>query len=103
MPNQSECLRRPGRSRIAAIPVFAIRRHRPWKHGTRRAIDRKGIPMANRMSLDNRTAVITGAASGIGRALAVSLAARRCNLALVDINAAGLAETARMLQSNSLR
>ena len=40
--------------------------------------------MANRMSLDNRTAVITGAASGIGRALAVLLASRRCNLALAD-------------------
>jgi short-subunit dehydrogenase len=65
---------------------------------------RKGITaMANRMTLDNRTAVITGAASGIGRALAVSLAARRCHLALADVNEAGLAETARMVQSNSLR
>jgi short-subunit dehydrogenase len=59
--------------------------------------------MASRMSLDNRTAVITGAASGIGRALAMSLASRRCNLALADVNEAGLAETARMVQSNSLR
>jgi short-subunit dehydrogenase len=59
--------------------------------------------MANRMTLDNRTAVITGAASGIGRALAVSLAARRCNLALADINETGLAETAAMVRSNSLR
>ena len=59
--------------------------------------------MANRMRLDNRTAVITGAASGIGRALAVSLAARRCNLALADVNEVGLAETARLVQSNSVR
>jgi short-subunit dehydrogenase len=59
--------------------------------------------MANRMRLDGRTAVITGAASGIGRALAVTLAARRCHLALADVNEAGLAETARMVQSNSLR
>jgi short-subunit dehydrogenase len=59
--------------------------------------------MANRMTLDNRTAVITGAAGGIGRALAVSLAARRCNLALADINEVGLAETARMVQSNRVR
>jgi len=35
-------------------------------------------------------AVITGAASGIGAALAESLAARGCNLALADMNAAGL-------------
>jgi short-subunit dehydrogenase len=59
--------------------------------------------MANRMRLDGRTAVITGAASGIGRALAATLAARRCHLALADVNEAGLAETARMVQSNSLR
>ena len=48
------------------------------------------------MNLENRTAVITGAASGIGRAIAVSLARRGCNLALADVNDAGLSETARM-------
>lgn len=36
------------------------------------------------------TAVITGAASGIGAALAANLASRGCNLALADLNAAGL-------------
>jgi NAD(P)-dependent dehydrogenase (short-subunit alcohol dehydrogenase family) len=50
------------------------------------------------MNLENRTAVITGAASGIGRAIAVSLARRGCNLALADVNDAGLSETARMAQ-----
>ncbi len=39
-------------------------------------------------------AVITGAASGIGRALAAALAARGCALALVDRDTAGLAQTA---------
>jgi NAD(P)-dependent dehydrogenase (short-subunit alcohol dehydrogenase family) len=48
------------------------------------------------MNFENRTAVITGAASGIGRAIAVSLARRGCNLALADVNDAGLSETARM-------
>lgn len=48
------------------------------------------------MNLENRTAVITGAASGIGRAIAVSLARRGCNLALADVNDAGVLETARM-------
>ena len=38
-------------------------------------------------------AVITGAASGIGAALAAALAARGCHLALVDRDAAGLAAT----------
>jgi len=51
------------------------------------------------MKLENRTAVITGAASGIGRAIAVSLARRGCHLALADLNDAGLSETARMAQS----
>ena len=51
------------------------------------------------MNLENRTAVITGAASGIGRAVAVSLARRSCNLALADVNDVGLSETARMAES----
>ena len=55
--------------------------------------------MASAMKLENRTAVITGAASGIGRGIAVALARRGCNLALADVNDAGLSETARMAQS----
>jgi NAD(P)-dependent dehydrogenase (short-subunit alcohol dehydrogenase family) len=51
------------------------------------------------MKLKNRTAVITGAASGIGRGIAVSLARRGCNLALADLNDEGISETARMAQS----
>jgi NADP-dependent 3-hydroxy acid dehydrogenase YdfG len=50
--------------------------------------------MADRMQVKGRTAVITGAASGIGRAIAHALAQRGCHLALVDVNAAGLQETA---------
>ena len=55
--------------------------------------------MTSAMKLENRTAVITGAASGIGRAIAISLARHGCNLALADVNDAGLSETARMAQS----
>ena len=43
-----------------------------------------------------RVAVVTGAASGIGRGLATELAARGARLALSDVNAAGLAETAAL-------
>ena len=38
----------------------------------------------------DRVAVITGAANGLGRALAGELAARGCNLALVDIDSSAL-------------
>ncbi|GAC1626078.1 MAG: SDR family NAD(P)-dependent oxidoreductase [Nevskia sp.] len=44
-------------------------------------------------SFAGRTAAITGAGSGIGRALAVNLAGQGCQLALSDIDAAGLNET----------
>lgn len=42
----------------------------------------------------DRVAAVTGAASGIGRALAEALAARGAHLALADIDEAGLADTA---------
>ncbi|MDH1012779.1 SDR family NAD(P)-dependent oxidoreductase [Pseudomonas nicosulfuronedens] len=45
------------------------------------------------MNLDNQVAVLTGAASGIGRALAEQLAGKGCHLALVDRDEAGLRET----------
>jgi short-subunit dehydrogenase len=44
-------------------------------------------------TLDDKVVVITGAASGIGRALALDLARRRSLLALSDVDEAGLAET----------
>jgi len=47
--------------------------------------------------LKNKTAAVTGAASGIGRMLAVNLAKEGCNLALADINAPGLQETAKLV------
>jgi NAD(P)-dependent dehydrogenase (short-subunit alcohol dehydrogenase family) len=47
--------------------------------------------------LAGRTAVITGAGSGIGRALAQLLAGRGCPVAIFDIDEAGLAETERSL------
>ncbi|MDX6631613.1 MAG: hypothetical protein QOH00_3859 [Gaiellales bacterium] len=48
-------------------------------------------------ALAGRTAVITGAGSGIGRGLALLLAKRGCPLVLVDWDEAGLAETERLV------
>lgn len=48
--------------------------------------------------LTDRTAVVTGAGSGIGRATSVLLAEKGCRLALSDINPEGLAETERLVR-----
>jgi len=49
-------------------------------------------------SFAGKVAAITGAGSGIGRGLALELVRRRCEVALSDIDAAGLAETARLCE-----
>lgn len=50
--------------------------------------------------LENRVAVITGAASGIGKALASQLAAAGCRLAISDVNEKDLDALARQLRGN---
>jgi len=54
-------------------------------------------------NVQGRVAVITGAGSGIGRALAQELAARGGQLALADVNSAGLDETRKLLGSATAR
>ena len=51
------------------------------------------------MSFSGRVCVITGAASGIGRGLALELAGRGSDLALCDVNEEGLEETARLAEA----
>jgi len=47
----------------------------------------------------NSVTVVTGAASGIGRALAMGLARERARLVLADINQAELAQTAALIEA----
>jgi short-subunit dehydrogenase len=54
-------------------------------------------------SFKNKVAAITGAASGMGRTLAIELAKRGCNLALSDVNATDLAKTAELASAHGVR
>jgi NAD(P)-dependent dehydrogenase (short-subunit alcohol dehydrogenase family) len=53
--------------------------------------------------IQGAVAVITGAGSGIGRALAQDLGSRGAQLVLADVNSTGLDETAQMLGSARVR
>jgi short-subunit dehydrogenase len=59
--------------------------------------------MKKDLEFREKTAVITGAGSGIGRALAEGLATRGCHLALADINTENLAATAAALAGTGVR
>ncbi|GAB2755764.1 SDR family NAD(P)-dependent oxidoreductase [Nocardioides salsibiostraticola] len=52
-------------------------------------------------TLDNKVVVITGAGSGIGRALALNCAKRGSLLALSDVDDAGLADTVKLVEAAS--
>lgn len=53
--------------------------------------------------LDGRSVVVTGAASGIGRAIALAAGRAGANLVLGDVAEAGLAETAAQLERASVK
>lgn len=53
-------------------------------------------------SFNGRVAAITGAASGMGRALALALAREGCHLALADKNSQGLEQTSALIKTSTL-
>ncbi len=55
--------------------------------------------MRSRQSYQGKVAVVTGAASGMGRSLAVQLAQEGARLALCDVDVTGLAETCRQARA----
>jgi NAD(P)-dependent dehydrogenase (short-subunit alcohol dehydrogenase family) len=54
-------------------------------------------------NLEGKVALVTGGASGIGRAIALRLASEGCDVGLFDSNAEGAAETANMVQAAGRR
>ncbi len=53
--------------------------------------------------LEDKVAAVTGAASGLGRAMALALGAQGMRLALADVDAPGLAQTVAALRSSGTR
>ncbi|MDH3655201.1 MAG: SDR family NAD(P)-dependent oxidoreductase [Myxococcales bacterium] len=54
-------------------------------------------------SFENKVAAITGAGSGIGRALAVELGRQKCDVALSDLNEEGLMDTVEQVRGLGVR
>lgn len=58
--------------------------------------------MAMAGNMKGKAALVTGAASGLGRATALKLAQAGANICIVDVNAAGLEETATLAKKSGV-
>jgi short-subunit dehydrogenase len=81
------------------VPLRALRSISPQRE------DRRPVVYKTRRmeTLEDRVALVTGAASGIGRALAFALAGQGSHLALVDRDAAELEEVGREVRRGGRR
>lgn len=61
------------------------------------------MELKERFSLEGKTAWVTGAAHGIGRASALALAQAGADVAVMDLNGKGLEETGRMIEQYGRR
>lgn len=60
-----------------------------------------GGTSASDRRLDGRVAVITGAGSGIGRAIALRFASHGATICILDVDEAGASETGRLIKANN--
>lgn len=65
-------------------------------------VDATGAPRPN-LQFDRRVALVTGGASGIGRAAALQFAAAGAEVVVADIDATGAAETAKLVTASGGR
>ncbi|MCR9145209.1 MAG: SDR family oxidoreductase [bacterium] len=69
--------------------------------GSRKSNPKRKAAQTPNLPLNQEVYLITGAASGIGRRLALTFARRGVHVVMTDVNAKGLAETAAMARQKS--
>jgi len=69
-----------------------------WPKADLKEIRREKVRCASMNRLDGKGVVITGAASGLGRSLALVLARKGCRIGIADINMDGAEETLKMVK-----
>src|SRR5208283_1659399 len=72
-----------------------------WPRDFRSSKQGRFMPIASNMK--GKAVLVTGAASGLGRATALALGRAGADLCIVDVNAAGLQETASQLGAGGVR
>ena len=64
-------------------------------------VDKYGLMEGTMLSLEGKSAIITGAGSGMGQAMSVLFAKQGCTVGLCDINEKGVAKTMELIKERS--